>query len=55
MEMKHILKCENSHYTMKDICPKCSKKALSSRPPKYSVEDKYAEYRRRAKEQMVSS
>jgi len=48
--MKHILKCTNcNNYTMKDICPKCGAKALNPKPPKFSLEDKFGEYRRKAK------
>jgi rRNA maturation protein Nop10 len=34
---------------MEQICS-CGAKAITTRPPKYSPEDKYAEYRRKAKE-----
>lgn len=44
-----ILYCENEgRYTLKDVCAD-GKKAASSRPQKYSVEDKYAKYRREVK------
>jgi H/ACA ribonucleoprotein complex subunit 3 len=36
---------------MKEICPKCGEKAIMPKPPKYSPEDKYARYRRIAKEE----
>ncbi len=36
-------------YTLKDACPKCGAKATSVHPPKFSPEDKYGEYRRKAK------
>jgi H/ACA ribonucleoprotein complex subunit 3 len=46
--MSKILKCENcGTYSLKDKC--CGKKTISSQPAKYSPLDKYAEYRRRAK------
>ena len=49
--MKHILKCEKcGKYTMNEICS-CGGKALNPKPPKYSPEDKYAEYRRIAKKE----
>lgn len=38
---------------MRDVCPKCGGKAVQSKPPKYSPEDKYASYRRKAKEEML--
>lgn len=48
--MKHILKCVKcSDYTLNEVC-QCGAKALSPKPPKYSPEDKYSEYRRKVKE-----
>ena len=38
---------------MKDICPKCGSKALNPKPPKFSPEDKFADYRRKAKRAML--
>ena len=47
--MKHILKCiKCSEYTMKEQC-KCGGKAIPPQPAKYSPEDHYGEYRRKAK------
>jgi len=34
---------------MKEECPKCGEKTRIAHPPKFSPEDKYAKYRRRAK------
>ncbi len=34
---------------MKEICD-CGERSVSHKPPKYSPEDKYASYRRKAKE-----
>ena len=49
--MKHILKCEDCDaYTLKETCPHCNGKAVLAIPPKYSPLDKYAKYRRIAKE-----
>ena len=46
--MKHILKCGKcGNYTMKDIC--CGEPSVLRVPPKYSIEDNYADYRRKAK------
>jgi len=48
-KIKHILKCENcGAYTMKEKC-KCKGKATTVVPAKYSPQDRYAEYRRKAK------
>jgi len=46
--MKPLLFCKiKNHYTMIEECH--GEKALSREPPKYSPEDKYAKYRREAK------
>ncbi len=48
---KHILFCYDCEkYTMKDKCPSCGSTTARPRPPKYSPDDKYAEYRRKYKE-----
>ena len=47
--MKKILRCEDcGKYTMKDVCL-CGGKALTPRPAKCSIDDKYGNYRRKAK------
>ena len=47
---KHILFCRKcGNYTMKEKCPECGSVAGHPRPPKYSPDDKYAEYRRKVK------
>ncbi|MFT4283025.1 MAG: nucleolar RNA-binding Nop10p family protein [Candidatus Woesearchaeota archaeon] len=44
----HILKCEScNNYTLKESC--CSKKTVRVKPARFSPEDKYAKYRRMAK------
>ncbi len=51
--MRHIFKCgECSVYTLKEEC-KCGGKAVTTKPPKYSPEDKYASYRRKAKKDLL--
>jgi H/ACA ribonucleoprotein complex subunit 3 len=48
--MKHILKCKKcGGYTLKEICPLCGSSAITIRPPKFSLEDKFGAYRRKAK------
>lgn len=48
--MVSILKCENCNsYGMSEKCS-CGGKRVFCKPPKYSPEDKYASYRRKAKE-----
>lgn len=52
--MKHILKCPGcGTYTLKEKCPKCASIVVSPKPAKYSPDDKYASYRRKAKEPML--
>lgn len=47
----NILKCPNcKKYTLKETC---CEKTERVKPAKYSPEDKYAYYRRKAKEQNV--
>ena len=50
----HILKCERcGSYGLEENCP-CGGKRVIAKPPKYSVDDKYADYRRKYKEMMRS-
>ncbi|MFW9805802.1 MAG: RNA-protein complex protein Nop10 [Candidatus Thorarchaeota archaeon] len=57
--MTHLYKCSNcGEYTLEQKkCPKCNGVVLSPKPPKYSPQDKYGVYRRKAKRkaQQVSS
>lgn len=47
--MKHILKClKCGNYTIKDLCS-CGGNAVTVVPARYGPEDRYAEYRRKAK------
>ncbi len=49
--MKHILKCQTcGKYLLSEKC-NCGGAAIENKPPKYSPEDKYGEYRRKAKEE----
>jgi len=49
--MLHILKCKSCNkYTLHEKCS-CGGTAVIVRPPKYSPDDPYAKYRRKAKEQ----
>ena len=50
--MKHILKCKKcGKYTLSEKC-ECGGMAVNPRPAKFSPEDKFGEYRRKAKEMM---
>ena len=45
-----ILRCTScSQYTLRPHCPRCSQSAITPKPAKYSPEDKYGEWRRKAK------
>jgi len=47
--MKHLLKCNKcGRYTMAVLCT-CGGKAATVRPPKYSPDDRFSNYRRKAK------
>ncbi len=48
--MKHLMKCNKClSFTLKKTCSKCNKETIQPRPPKFSPEDKYEGYRRKAK------
>lgn len=49
--MTHLFKCTKcDEYTLNQKqCPKCGGVVVDPKPPKYSPQDKYGEYRRRAK------
>ncbi|MDD3263573.1 MAG: nucleolar RNA-binding Nop10p family protein [Candidatus Nanoarchaeia archaeon] len=42
--IKYCISCKE--YTLKDKCPKCGNNTILNVPPKFSIEDKYAKYRR---------
>tara|TARA_B100000029_G_scaffold507726_1_gene593021 strand:- start:3560 stop:3718 length:159 start_codon:yes stop_codon:yes gene_type:complete len=47
-----FFKCtECNIYTQKQICKNCNSKTINPLPPKYSPEDKYGKYRRKALQQ----
>jgi H/ACA ribonucleoprotein complex subunit 3 len=49
--MKKINICQKCKiFTLTEKCPKCKGEVTTTVPPKYSVDDKYASYRREAKE-----
>jgi H/ACA ribonucleoprotein complex subunit 3 len=50
---RHILFCKRCNkYTMNDICSICSEKTETTKPAKYSPDDKYADLKRKAKHEM---
>ncbi|MBI3190069.1 nucleolar RNA-binding Nop10p family protein [archaeon] len=44
-----IKRCVKCGYTMRDVCSLCNAKTSTAHPPKFSISDKYAKYRRIAK------
>ncbi len=49
---REIFKCSKCNiYTMKDHCDKCGEKTLSPKPARYSIEDKWGYWRRKAKKE----
>ncbi len=51
--MHKIFKCWGcDRYTIKEKCPICGKKTKSTRPPKFSLEDKFGKYRRILKHEL---
>jgi H/ACA ribonucleoprotein complex subunit 3 len=51
MKLKKCTVC--GRYTLKDFCV-CGGKAESVKPPRFSPVDKYGEYRRRLKKEVVT-
>lgn len=47
---EHIHKCNSCKtYSLQDHCPSCRKPTNPPLPPKFSLEDKYVQYRRDVK------
>ena len=47
---KQILFCSFClKYTLNKNCPICEKETIAPKPPKFSLQDKYGEYRREVK------
>jgi H/ACA ribonucleoprotein complex subunit 3 len=49
MKIKQCPSCKT--YTMQKNCPKCQAATNIAKPPKYSPEDRYGSYRRKAKDE----
>ena len=47
LRLRKCPKC--GRYTLKEKCPVCGTETVSAHPPRFSPEDKWGEYRRRAK------
>ena len=47
---EHILSCKScKKYTLGSSCPSCNEPTIPARPPKFSLNDKYANYKREVK------
>ena len=47
---QHIHHCNSCKiYTLEQKCPQCEIKTIQPKPPKFSLTDKYAGYRRKVK------
>ncbi len=54
--MRHIMRCQSCGvYALKETCSQCSSKTIIPRPARYSPEDHYAAYRRKAKEEQLKA
>lgn len=48
-----ILKCNKCNiYTLNNKCPNCSSITITNKPARFSLEDKYGEYRRKYKDEV---
>ena len=53
---EHIYKCvKDNVYTMEKVCPRCNTATIVPRPPKFSLEDKYASLRRESKKKELQA
>ena len=44
---KSILRCTKCHnYTLKETCPICNSSCITTKPSKFSPEDRFGKYRR---------
>jgi len=49
INMMRMRKCSGCNlYTFKEKCPKCGAKTVSPQPPRFSPEDRFGKYRRKA-------
>ncbi|MHA1967166.1 MAG: nucleolar RNA-binding Nop10p family protein [Candidatus Hodarchaeales archaeon] len=51
MRLLRKCKCDYTIDQSKQLCPKCNSQFRSAYPPKFSIHDKYADYRRKMKEE----
>jgi len=54
--VNHIMICPKcKHYTLEKFCPYCNVETVPPKPAKFSIEDHYGKYRRKAKEEKLRS
>lgn len=52
--MKQIMFCAACRsYTLRELCSKCGSRTVIPKPARYSPDDHYAAYRRKAKEVLL--
>ncbi len=52
--MKSLMRrCSCGRYTLQEACPECGSSVDPLIPPRYSPEDRFGKYRRRAKREMA--
>ncbi|MEF8879575.1 MAG: nucleolar RNA-binding Nop10p family protein [Candidatus Thermoplasmatota archaeon] len=47
VELFYCSNCEK--YTLNKVCKKCERQTIKKKPPRYSPQDQYGEYRRKLK------
>ncbi|MBT7903176.1 RNA-protein complex protein Nop10 [Candidatus Woesearchaeota archaeon] len=53
---RHILKCKSCDvYSMEADCPSCNAKTVNPAPAKFSPEDPYGSYRRKARKELLEN
>jgi H/ACA ribonucleoprotein complex subunit 3 len=51
---QHLYKCFScQRYTLEKNCPKCQNETIEPKPPKFSLDDKYGDYRRQIKREQL--
>ena len=51
---KEILRCiKCNKYTLKKVCDICKSECITTKPAKFSLEDKFGEYRRAYKQKAI--
>ena len=53
IRMKHLFKCGCGNYSLAKICSKCGKETQQPKPPKFSLDDKYAGLRRKVRKEAL--